>query len=152
MGLDVACATDIDEQPYRKSHKLHRKLLSILSMTFTTSRTKQATKLIDDIDEQSVLYPHASLHPCCIFCGASKENGFNVVWEVSQMSCFCSIMYVNFNTVQNDVYTVFTDINPSAEHHLQVIPKRHIGMQVLLFLLTAYLTRRTRKCEGFAPF
>ena len=109
MGLDIACATDIDEQSYRKSHKMHCKLLSILSMAFTTSRTKQATKLIDDIDEQSVLYPHASLHPSCIFCGASKENGFNVVWEVSQMlssvrSCMltpalCRTMYIQYSQI-----------------------------------------------------
>ncbi|KAI9057313.1 HIT-like protein [Trametes sanguinea] len=47
-----------------------------------------------------------SRHPC-IFCGVSKENGFNVVWE-------------------NEKYVVFTDINPSSQHHLQVVPKRHI--------------------------
>ncbi|OSD06501.1 HIT-like protein [Trametes coccinea BRFM310] len=42
-------------------------------------------------------------HPC-IFCGVSKESGFNV----------------------NEKYVVFTDINPSSQHHLQVAPRRHI--------------------------
>ncbi|KAH9838629.1 HIT-like domain-containing protein [Rhodofomes roseus] len=43
----------------------------------------------------------------CIFCGASKANGFNVVWE-------------------DESYTVFTDRDPAAAHHLLVIPKRHV--------------------------
>ncbi|KAI0787732.1 HIT-like protein [Fomes fomentarius] len=70
-------------------------------------RNRVVEKSFDDVEEQLVLDPRASSHPCCIFCGASKEKGFNVVWE-------------------NECYTVFTDINPSAEHHLQIIPKRHI--------------------------
>ena len=51
---------------------------------------------------------------------------------------------------QDDSYTVFTDINPSAEHHLQIVPKRHIG-DVLDSHLTAYmLTVVYRKRQGIA--
>ncbi|TBU33546.1 hypothetical protein BD311DRAFT_652515 [Dichomitus squalens] len=114
MRLDAACATHVDDLSYRESQALHCKLLSILRVILVSSRAKPTTKHVDGVDEQSVLHPHASLQLSCIFCGASKENGFNIFWE-------------------NDTYTVFADINPSAEHHLQVIPKRHIGMQVLPF-------------------
>ncbi|KZT29785.1 HIT-like protein [Neolentinus lepideus HHB14362 ss-1] len=43
----------------------------------------------------------------CVFCRVSLENGFDVVWEDGD-------------------FTVFRDYNPSAVHHLQVIPKKHI--------------------------
>ncbi|EIN03968.1 HIT-like protein [Punctularia strigosozonata HHB-11173 SS5] len=44
----------------------------------------------------------------CIFCKASRDNGFDVVYE-------------------DATYVVFRDNNPSAEHHLQVIPRIHIN-------------------------
>ncbi|KAI0359942.1 HIT-like protein [Trametes cingulata] len=62
---------------------------------------------IDKLEQQSFLEAHLSPRSGCIFCGASKENGFNIVWE-------------------NDHYAVFTDINPSCQHHLQIVPKKHI--------------------------
>ncbi|KAI0729246.1 HIT-like protein [Fomitopsis betulina] len=43
----------------------------------------------------------------CIFCGANRARGFNVVWEDSS-------------------YTVFTDRNPASTHHLLIIPKIHV--------------------------
>ncbi|KAI0368631.1 HIT-like protein [Pilatotrama ljubarskyi] len=64
-------------------------------------------KSIDRLERQSFLEAHLSPHCGCIFCGVSKENGFNVVWE-------------------NEHYAVFTDINPSCQHHLQIVPKKHI--------------------------
>ncbi|KAI0775275.1 HIT-like protein [Trametes elegans] len=68
---------------------------------------KKKARAIDELEHQSFLDAHMSPHLSCIFCGASKENGFNVVWE-------------------NDYYTVFTDINPASRHHLQIVPKKHI--------------------------
>ncbi|KAI0649198.1 HIT-like protein [Trametes meyenii] len=63
----------------------------------------------DKLEQESLLEAQVeSPHLNCIFCGASKETGFNIVWE-------------------NEYYTVFTDINPSSEHHLQLVPKKHIG-------------------------
>ncbi|KAH9945407.1 HIT-like protein [Epithele typhae] len=59
-------------------------------------------------DEESVLNSCSSPHPSCLFCGVSKERGFSVVWE-------------------NEVFAVFTDIDPASEHHLQLVPKHHIG-------------------------
>ncbi|KAI1797192.1 HIT-like protein [Ganoderma leucocontextum] len=108
MHLDTPCTSSIiDDLSCHRSQRTRSKLRSIIRRIFAPPRTRNAPKIIDDVDEQSVLYPDASPHPFCIFCGASKEKGFNIVWE-------------------NDGYAVFTDINPSAEHHLQIIPKRHI--------------------------
>ncbi|KAL1949430.1 hypothetical protein VTO73DRAFT_8311 [Trametes versicolor] len=62
---------------------------------------------IDKLEQESFLDSLPCSHRPCIFCDVSKENGFNVVWE-------------------SDDFTVFTDINPSAQHHLQIVPKKHI--------------------------
>ncbi|KAI0671662.1 HIT-like protein [Trametes maxima] len=71
--------------------------------------SKSGIRNIDKPEQESLLETQAeSPHLNCIFCGASKETGFNVVWE-------------------NEYYTVFTDINPSSQHHLQLVPKKHIG-------------------------
>ncbi|TFK45813.1 HIT-like protein [Heliocybe sulcata] len=43
----------------------------------------------------------------CVFCRVSVENGFDIVWEDGN-------------------FTVFRDYNPSAVHHFQVIPKKHV--------------------------
>jgi len=48
---------------------------------------------------------HARAH--CIFCHATAQNGFQIVWE-------------------DDTYEVFYDYRPAAARHLLVIPKRHI--------------------------
>ncbi|KAI8980126.1 HIT-like protein [Trametes punicea] len=61
----------------------------------------------DILEQESSLHGRPTPRHSCMFCGASKENGFNILWE-------------------NDKYMVFTDINPSAQHHFQVIPKKHI--------------------------
>ncbi|KAJ8588256.1 HIT-like protein [Rhizopogon salebrosus TDB-379] len=47
--------------------------------------------------------------PSCIFCGAYSTNRseFNIVWE-------------------DEEFVAFRDINPSAQHHIQLIPKTHI--------------------------
>ncbi|KAM5530878.1 hypothetical protein V8D89_015463 [Ganoderma adspersum] len=123
MRFDTPCTSSIiDDLSSHKSPRTHSKLRSIIRMMFGLPSTRSAPKIIDDVDEQSVLCPDASPHPFCIFCGASKENGFNIVWE-------------------NDVYAVFTDINPSAEHHLQIIPKRHIESVKVLHPLDAAMVR-----------
>lgn len=104
-------------------------LLSFLRVFFGHKRPQLSDKIVDDLEEQSVLNSSPSSHSGCIFCGASKENGFNVIWEVSMCLCvFCCSTGANACAcLKDDYYTVFTDINPSAEHHLQLIPKQHIG-------------------------
>ncbi|KAH9902958.1 HIT-like protein [Cubamyces lactineus] len=62
---------------------------------------------IEKAEQQSFLDTHSYPDSACIFCGATRENGFNIVWE-------------------NEYYAVFTDINPSSQHHLQIVPKKHI--------------------------
>lgn len=47
-----------------------------------------------------------------------------MVWEV-RCGCFADVTASDI--VQSDDFTVFTDINPSAQHHLQIVPKKHIG-------------------------
>lgn len=42
--------------------------------------------------------------------------------------------------LQDESFAVFTDIDPAAEHHLQVIPKRHIGIDTLAYTSTSALT------------
>ncbi|EPS95952.1 hypothetical protein FOMPIDRAFT_10926, partial [Fomitopsis schrenkii] len=60
----------------------------------------------------------------CIFCGADRALGFDVVWEV------------------NGSYTVFTDRNPASTHHLLVIPKVHIDNVKSLTVNDAATVRR----------
>ncbi|KAF8156281.1 hypothetical protein K438DRAFT_352292 [Mycena galopus ATCC 62051] len=43
----------------------------------------------------------------CPFCDVSSENGFNVVYE-------------------DELFVAFLDRKPAAEHHIQLVPKRHI--------------------------
>ncbi|KAH9850307.1 HIT-like protein [Lenzites betulinus] len=62
---------------------------------------------VNKLEQESFLQALPCSHRACIFCDVSKENGFNIVWE-------------------NEKYTVFTDINPSSQHHLQIVPKTHI--------------------------
>ncbi|RDX57435.1 HIT-like protein [Lentinus brumalis] len=110
MLLDSARNSDMQGLSCHGSQRIHATLFSVLKTLFRSRsrRNKVSSKTLDDDVEGQVLLPGCALPPApCIFCGASKENGFNVVWE-------------------NDRYTVFTDINPSAQHHLQIIPKRHI--------------------------
>ncbi|KAJ7190750.1 HIT-like domain-containing protein, partial [Mycena pura] len=44
----------------------------------------------------------------CPFCHVSAANGFNIVWEDTH-------------------FVAFTDRRPASEHHIQLIPKRHIA-------------------------
>ncbi|KAJ6489077.1 HIT-like protein [Mycena sanguinolenta] len=44
----------------------------------------------------------------CRFCDVSPQNGFKIVY-------------------QDDLFVAFLDRNPAAEHHIQLIPKRHIA-------------------------
>ncbi|KAL6298642.1 HIT-like protein [Sparassis latifolia] len=60
------------------------------------------TRKIDD-----TAFKLDNLSSRCMFCHATPENGFDVVWE-------------------NDTYTVFKDNRPATVQHFQVIPKRHI--------------------------
>ncbi|KAF8151248.1 HIT-like protein [Mycena galopus ATCC 62051] len=43
----------------------------------------------------------------CPFCDVSSKNGFNVVYE-------------------DELFVAFLDRKPAAEHHIQLVPKRHI--------------------------
>ncbi|KAI0322550.1 HIT-like protein [Amylostereum chailletii] len=43
----------------------------------------------------------------CVFCHVTHERGFNIVYE-------------------DDKYIMFKDHKPAAEHHLLVIPRKHI--------------------------
>ncbi|EKM53796.1 uncharacterized protein PHACADRAFT_148600 [Phanerochaete carnosa HHB-10118-sp] len=45
--------------------------------------------------------------PGCVFCNASAARGFNIVWE-------------------DDEFIAFSDRSPAAQHHVLLIPKRHI--------------------------
>ncbi|KAI0635857.1 HIT-like protein [Trametes polyzona] len=86
---------------------LHSLVLSFVNMFCALCCLTAKDRPIDKLEQESFLDTLPCSHRPCIFCGASKENGFNVVWE-------------------NEHYTVFTDINPSAQHHLQIVPKAHI--------------------------
>lgn len=104
---------------------LHRFLPSPLFEMFTgfcclTSKPHA----IDKLEQESFLESLPCSHRPCIFCDVSKENGFNVVWEVC---CGCFPHVTDTDILQSDDFTVFTDINPSAQHHLQIVPKKHIG-------------------------
>ncbi|KAH9925471.1 HIT-like protein [Amylocystis lapponica] len=46
-------------------------------------------------------------HEHCIFCHATADRGFRIIWE-------------------DDIYKVFYDHRPATACHLQLIPKRHI--------------------------
>ena len=105
----------------------HSSLLYFLKALFGPRRPQITAKTLEDIDEQSVLNSHVSSHSGCIFCGASKENGFNVIWEVRMPGNSSCLLIMLTSVFKNDDYTMFTDINPSSAHHLQLIPKRHIG-------------------------
>ncbi|KAI0833398.1 HIT-like protein [Trametes gibbosa] len=76
-------------------------------MCFPLCCSKRETRPVDKLEQESFFPALPCSHRACIFCDVSKENGFNIVWE-------------------NENYTVFTDINPSSQHHLQIIPKTHI--------------------------
>ncbi|KAJ7735618.1 HIT-like protein [Mycena maculata] len=43
----------------------------------------------------------------CGFCHVSAANGFHIIWE-------------------DEIFVAFRDRNPASEHHIQLIPKRHI--------------------------
>ncbi|OBZ72014.1 Histidine triad nucleotide-binding protein 3, partial [Grifola frondosa] len=74
--------------------------------TFSFGRFSSNDAQVDEENPQ--LAPETSTQvDHCIFCNASGENGFDIVWE-------------------DDTYIAFRDRNPSSLHHLQVIPKRHI--------------------------
>ncbi|RPD61218.1 HIT-like protein [Lentinus tigrinus ALCF2SS1-7] len=110
MLLDSTQNSDVQTLSCHGSQRIHATLFSILKMLFHshTRREEAPLKTLDDDVEGQVLLTGCALPSApCVFCGASKENGFDVIWE-------------------NDRYIVFTDINPAAQHHLQVIPKRHI--------------------------
>ncbi|EPQ54171.1 HIT-like protein [Gloeophyllum trabeum ATCC 11539] len=76
-------------------------LLSSLLASHSPGRCKTSQEVLRVSD----INPPVSRH--CSFCGVSVEKGFDVVWEDRD-------------------YIVFRDYRPSAAHHLQVIPKKHI--------------------------
>ncbi|KAJ6577604.1 HIT-like domain-containing protein [Mycena capillaripes] len=44
----------------------------------------------------------------CAFCNVSAKHGFNILYE-------------------DELFVAFRDRKPAAEHHIQVVPKRHIA-------------------------
>ncbi|KAJ6615866.1 HIT-like protein [Mycena sp. CBHHK59/15] len=49
----------------------------------------------------------------CKFCDVSAEAGFDIIWEAGSLTA-------------DDRFAAFSDHKPASEHHIQVIPKRHI--------------------------
>jgi diadenosine tetraphosphate (Ap4A) HIT family hydrolase len=62
----------------------------------------------------------------CIFCDVSKDRGFDVVYEVDLMM-YNALHNLANQDHQDADYVAFKDIRPAALHHIQVVPKRHIG-------------------------
>lgn len=61
----------------------------------------------------------------CPFCHVSAANGFNIVWEVRLQLSAHRPTYERH--IQDTHFVAFTDRRPASEHHIQLIPKRHIG-------------------------
>ncbi|KAJ7692119.1 HIT-like domain-containing protein [Mycena rosella] len=64
----------------------------------------------------------------CQFCHVSATNGFNIIWE-------------------DGSFVAFRDRRPASEHHIQLIPKRHIESVKTLQKQDAELVR-TMKSIG----
>ncbi|KAJ7082939.1 HIT-like domain-containing protein [Mycena belliarum] len=65
----------------------------------------------------------------CQFCHVSAKNGFDVVWE-------------------NEFFVAFRDRKPASEHHIQLIPRKHIASVKSLRKEDAALEVRTMKSIG----
>lgn len=71
--------------------------------------------------------PSPTRHKSCIFCNATPENGFDIVWEVCLYSLFCIKLDNNlFALCQDETFMAFNDYKPAAQHHMLVIPKLHV--------------------------
>ena len=84
MLMDSARNSDIEGLSCHGSQQIHASFFSVLKMLFHLhSRRKISRKTLNDDVEGQVLLTGCALPPArCVFCGASKENGFNVIWEV----------------------------------------------------------------------
>ncbi|KAF9054996.1 HIT-like protein [Hymenopellis radicata] len=71
--------------------------------TFWPFSRRPAVRLTDDFEANSTAYVKH-----CPFCHVSKENGFNIIYE-------------------DEKFVAFRDRSPSSRHHIQVIPKTHVG-------------------------
>lgn len=68
----------------------------------------------------------------CIFCGAYSTNrsDFDIVWEV-RIYVVRTLLLLRAQSwlpcIQDQEFVAFRDIRPSAQQHMQLIPKTHIG-------------------------
>ncbi|KAJ7149826.1 HIT-like protein [Mycena crocata] len=65
----------------------------------------------------------------CHFCHVSTTNGFNIIWE-------------------DENFVAFRDRSPASEHHIQLIPKRHIASVRSLRKQDAELVRSMKTIGG----
>ena len=66
----------------------------------------------------------------CKFCDVSTTKGFKIVWEVRRIMIPGLMLYgapFILTLSQDETFVAFEDIKPAAMHHLQLVPKKHIG-------------------------
>lgn len=61
--------------------------------------------------------------PGCVFCGVTREKGFDIVEEVR---CSSDEQGQGLTVTQDDELIVFRDRWPRAAEHLLIIPRRHV--------------------------
>lgn len=61
--------------------------------------------------------------PGCVFCGVTREKGFDIVEEVR---CSTGEHGRGLTETQDDELIVFRDRWPRAAEHLLIIPRRHV--------------------------